>query len=181
MELRNHQETLIPAMQLIKRYAPDTYRQMENTYWPVTLVADAEDFDDVIHMTSRHQLHPYKAAALVRDVESALGVTLIPENSVYSGPLTHRTWLNWQAITEQAERCNLNRVASLATVIVHEWTHRHGDVLDEAPCYAAGARFARAAGYEDVARIHEETGQQEDTDENLLGLLLRLGAVPVFA
>lgn len=159
MQLTNHTEAMIPVMRLIKQYAPNTYEAMENAYWPVTLVAEECDLDNIMNTVKRGEVSKYEAMDIAGDINRALGLTLVPVDKNHPSPLSNQTWLNYPAIMRQAQRSHLDPARLAATVLVHEWTHRKGHT-DEAPAYAAGAKFARLMGDERLAQNQEQTEQQ---------------------
>lgn len=159
MQLTNHEDAMRPVMRLIEQYAPNTYEAMENAYWPVTLVAESSDLDNIIAMVKHGEVSQYEAMDIAGDINRALGLTLVPVDKNRPGPLSNQTWLNYPAIMSQARRSHLDPARLAATVLVHEWTHRKGHT-DEAPAYAAGAKFARLMGDERLAQNQEQTDRQ---------------------
>lgn len=172
MQIKNHEDLLTPVFNLIKQYAPNTYEAMQNTYWPVTLVKDESDFDEITGSTCRHCV-----SNLADTLAGGLGCTY----QAGADTLIHTTWLNFNLLNAQAAESGYAADKLAATVAVHEWTHRRG--YGEPEAYAAGARFARAMGEEAIAQSQEVTGERvaREAEQEQMDLFDYLRGIGVYA
>lgn len=155
---KNREDLLKPVFDLIREYAPNTYEAMEAAYWPVTMVMNSRDWDDIAG-----QLPPGALNYLTSTLASSLGVTCQPWDDLPATPMDNRSWLNGSMIALQALQNGWNAVKLAAVVLVHEWTHRRG--YGEREAYAASAKFARTIGEEAMAKEEERLGRQESLRE----------------
>lgn len=161
MQIKNNHDKMKPVMRLIEKYAPNTYEAMLNAYWPVTLVIDGSDFDDITGKIPAEEVF-----SLSDTLASGLGVTCRPNPNRWSDAavaLDWTSWLNFHGINMQAGEMGVDAAKLAATVLVHEWTHRRG--YGEPEAYAEGAKFARAMGEERIARSQESTGLRVAREE----------------
>lgn len=145
---------LQPAMDVVAKTDPATWKRMDKADWTVHPVSDPSDLDGI---------DPWSALQLADELDSAFGVTV--RSSRLAHPDVYRTtWLNVPMIENKARDDLKVPVAHFAAdVLVHEFNHREGG--DESDAFKAGTAFAQKMGDPSVASFSRETGQREVMEE----------------
>jgi uncharacterized protein (DUF2342 family) len=167
VKINNYPEIMKPAFRLVEKHAPNTYEAMQNAFWPVTAAKDVNDLRPIAE-----GMRPAEFNGMLNVLRTANAITA--ESSVPSSRhvahripavVNHSSIFNLPNTLNDANAHGVDPTKFLATVAVHEWTHRRG--YDEPEAYAAGARFAEKMGDLDIARWHAAQGRRHTQEQEL--------------